>query len=99
MRTLIDRSQPRQTSRVRESFTLSMVGGSIHVTTDRPRSASWLREVLRPGFSLDDGSQVVAHVSIGGPEFALEHRDGFDDRGMVPCFALDGEVVGLPGHG
>jgi hypothetical protein len=77
-----------------DTFAVESFGGRVRVACDDLALSEWLREVLAPGFAevaprADDIAVVIAD---------REPATGSGPATLAPCFALDDQVVHLPGR-
>ena len=79
-----------------ESFGLVLLDGRVRVDCERAETAAWLREMLMPAFAQVDASDQDVTVDVGAS--ASDPAGPTTDVGLVPCFALDREIVHLPGR-
>jgi hypothetical protein len=78
----------------------SFCGTAIEVESDLPAVTSWLDEFLTPSFDLWSGARADFAVRIRtapSPHAALASTRPPGPLAEMPCFALDREVVELPG--
>jgi hypothetical protein len=77
-----------------EDLTVGMAGARIAIRSEVPGVVPWLREVLHPAFdetSAESGAVRVVISPARGEEGAIQGR-------LFPCFALEREVIRLPGQ-
>jgi hypothetical protein len=72
----------------------------IDVEADDPNTASWLTEFLTPWFEVgaSGNGEFTVRLTCSASTFAvLEHRHATAIPRSVACFALDTQVISLPG--
>jgi hypothetical protein len=80
-----------------ESLTVDLAGGApITIRSELPAVLAWLEEMLAPGFSVrQEEDDTALRVEIGAE---IVRDSGWTPEASLPCFALDTEVLRLPGR-
>ncbi len=79
-----------------ETLTVDLAGGApITIRSELPGVLAWLEEILAPGFSVQEEEGTALRVEIAAE---IVRDGGWPPATSLPCFALDNEVLRLPGR-